>query len=108
MNVKYLPCKMSAEQPAVNPCEVQNPPLALGEAARRFNFIQRNMRNSFGTLCFTMVALTIGSMPVIGLTPLLLLAAGLGAHWSVRRFFDMCTGNWMCAMCVSLPAMTVD
>lgn len=89
------------ERPVVDPCEIQNPPLALGEAAKRFNLIQRYMRNSFGTLCFTVVALTIGTMPVVGMPPFLFLAAWLGAHWAVRRFFDLCTGNWMCVMCVS-------
>lgn len=89
------------ERPVVDPCEIQNPPVALEEAAKRFNLIQRYMRNSFGTLCFTIVALTIGTMPVVGMPPFLLLAAWLGAHWAVRRFFDLCTGNWMCVMCVS-------
>ena len=96
---------MGAEQerPVVDVCENQNPPLAPGEAKMRFNLIQRYMRNSFGTLCFTLVALTIGTMPVVGIPPLLLLSAWLGAHWAIRRFFDMCTGNWMCVMCVSTP-----
>ena len=98
-------CIMSNEQepPVVDVCENQNPPLAPGEANKRFNFIQRHMRNSFGTLCFTIVALTIGTMPVVGIPPFLLLSAWLGVHWAIRRFFDMCTGNWMCVMCVSAP-----
>lgn len=91
------------ERPVVDPCENQNPPLDPGEATKRFNVFQRYMRNSFGTLCFTVVALTIGTMPVVGMPPFLILAAWLGAHWGVRRFFDMCIGNWMCAMCVSPP-----
>ena len=96
---------MSVEQerPVINTCENQNPPLDPEEATERFNMIQRYMRNSFGTLCFTIVALTIGTMPMVGIPPFLVLAALLGAHWVVRRFFDMCTGNWMCAMCVSTP-----
>lgn len=94
---------MEQESPVVNPCDVQNPPLSPEEAAKRFNLIQLYMRNTFGVLCFIVVALTIGSMPVIGMVPFLLLAAWLGAHWVMRRFFDLCTGTWMCVMCVSTP-----
>ena len=94
---------MSAEQepPVVDVCENQNPPLAPGEANKRFNFIQRHMRNSFGTLCFAIVAMMIGALPEIGVAPILVLSAWLGVHWPVRKFCDVCIGTWMCVMCVS-------
>ena len=94
---------MSAEheRPVVDVCENQNPPLAPGETNKRFNFIQRHMRNGFGTLCFAIVAMMIGAVPEIGLAPILVLSAWLGAHWAVRKFCDMSTGTWMCVMCVS-------
>ena len=89
------------EIPVVDVCEIQNPPLAPGEASKRFNFIQRYMRNSFGTLCFAIIAMIIGAVPEIALAPILVLSAWLGAHWAVRKFCDMSTGTWMCILCVS-------
>ena len=94
---------MTAEQerPVVNLCENQNPSLTSREANERFNFVERHMRNSFGTLFFATIAMTIGAVPEIILPPFLILIAWMGVHWVVRKFCDMTTGTWMCILCVS-------
>ena len=89
------------DEPVVNICNNQNPPLAPEEASKRFNFFQLRMRNSLGTFCFILLGMTMGPVPAFGLPPLFFFLAWLGIHWLSRRVFDWCTANWMCIMCVS-------
>ena len=88
-------------KPVVNLCNIQNPTLALAEASKGLNFLQRCMRNTFGAICFLLLGITMGPVPAFGLPPLFFVLAWLGLHWISRRVFDWCTANWICIMCVS-------
>jgi len=77
------------------------------ELQKTINPFQRFMRSFLGAMVFALIALTIGSTPVIGMPPILYLLQFLGLvpHWPVRRFFDQCTANWMSTMTVSLEVV---
>ncbi len=70
---------------------------------RTLNAFQRFLRSPWGAIVFALIAFTIGSTPVIGITPVLYLLQLMGVvpHWPIRRFFDQCTANWMSVMTVS-------
>ena len=93
---------MSEErEPAVNVCDVQNPPLSRDEASKGYNIIQQWLRSSYGALGFILLGVTMGPIPAFGLPPLFFFLGWLGVHWLSRRVFDWCTANWICIMCVS-------
>ena len=73
------------------------------ELQKTLNPFQRRMRSLLGAIVFALIAMTIGSTPVIGIPPVLYILQFLGLvpHWPVRRFLDQCTANWMSAMTVS-------
>jgi hypothetical protein len=94
--------------------EANSPPpidLAVGrieplppELQARLHPIQRKMRSIVGLLIFVCVAFFTVTIPVIGIPPIIFFLEYLGAiphQWS-RRFFDLCTGYWICMMTVSL------
>ena len=90
------------DEPVVDVCRNQNPPLSPEEASKRFNFFQRRMRSPLGAFCFLLLGMTMGPVPAFGLPPFFFFLASLGIHWISRRIFDWCTANWICVMCVSL------
>lgn len=142
----------TSAEPVVNLCEVKNPPLTV-EESKRFKCHQRLLRSSIGILIFVLIALTIGSSPVIVMVPgffflhwlntyeeskkskyhqlllhstisiliffliafstvppsvivlvlviYLLYWLSMFTHRPIRRFFDLCTGNWITVMTVS-------
>lgn len=69
--------------------------------------IQRFMRSSFGLLVFIFIGMFSVTIPVIGIPPIFFFLEYLGVipHQVSRRFFDLCTGNWITMMTVSLASV---
>lgn len=67
------------------------------------NPIQKRMRSSLGLIIFMLFGFFSVAIPVVGIPPVLFLLeyVGLLPHWVPRRFFDLCTGNWITIMTVS-------
>ncbi len=97
----------TSEEPVPDPPVVD---LAVGKVhplpphlLATLNPIQRRMRSSIGLFLYMFFGFFSVAIPVIGITPVLFLLERLGliSHWVTRRFFDLCTANWITVMTVS-------
>lgn len=97
-----------------SPQETTSPPPVVDLAAGKIhllpprlqatlNPIQAKMRSSFGVIVYLLFGFFSVTIPVIGIPPILFLLerVGLLPHWVLRRFFDLCTANWITIMTVS-------
>ena len=70
------------------------------------NPIQRLMRSAFGLLLYLLFGFFSVTIPVIGIPPVIFFLERVGviSHWVPRRFFDLCTANWITIMTVSVSS----
>lgn len=67
------------------------------------NPAQRKMRSKLGLIIFLLIGFFSVTIPVIGLPPIIFFLEYVGVfpHWVPRRFFDLCTANWITIITVS-------
>lgn len=109
-------CVGSCNSMSPQPTTTQDVDLTVGikkplppEILATLSPVQRKMRSLFGAIVFILIAFTIGSIPVIGVPPVLyfLQWTGLAPHLPFRRFFDLSTANWMAFMTVGMVQICV-
>ena len=90
------------EPPVVNIAEGMFGPLPPKVQAR-LNPLHKLMRTRLGAIIYVIIAMLVGFLPVIGITPIayFLHWVGLTSHWSARRIIDNCIANWLSFMTVS-------
>ena len=83
---------------------VHHPGYALPlDEARSVSLFHRVMRNPLVVGIMIVLILLLTGGPIVLLQPVVLplLHWGFLEQWRFRRFFDYCTGAWMCLMVVS-------